>query len=86
MKRLRNLVVEILKMIDNGEFEDIHNEELIVQSVISSEEPGYALLRALQLVTNTFGADTIIKIVDKLEKNPKLADKAIKTIPMLLMI
>jgi len=62
------------------------NEELIVQSVIYSEEQGYALLRALQLVTNTFGADTIIKLVDKLEKNPKLADKAIKAIPMLLMM
>lgn len=62
------------------------NEELIVQSVIYSEEQGYALLRALQLVTNTFGADTIIKLVDKLEKNPKLADKAKQAIPMLLMM
>lgn len=34
MKRLRNLVVEILKMIDNDEFEDISNEELELISII----------------------------------------------------
>jgi len=34
MKRLRNLVVEILKMIDNGEFEDVTNEELELISII----------------------------------------------------
>lgn len=34
MKRLRNLVVEILKMIDDGEFEDVTNEELELISII----------------------------------------------------
>lgn len=62
------------------------NEELIVQSVINSEAQGYALLRALQLTVNSFGAETIIKLVDKLEKNPKLADKARQYIPIILMM
>lgn len=62
------------------------NEELIVQSVIYSEEQGYALLRAIQIVVNSFGGDTIIKLVDKLEKNPKLADKAKQYVPLILQM
>jgi len=62
------------------------NEELIIQSVITSEEQGYALLRAIQIVVNSFGGDTIIKLVDKLEKNPKLADKAKQYIPLILQM
>ena len=34
MKRLRTLVVEVLKMIDNNEFEDISNDELEMISIL----------------------------------------------------
>jgi len=60
------------------------NEELIIQCVINSEAEGMALLRALQIVVNSFGAVTITKLVTKLETNPGLADKAIKYIPVVL--
>lgn len=62
------------------------NEELIVQAVINSEADGYALLRALQIIVNSFGGDTIVKLVDKLEKNPNLAVKAKQYIPIVLMM
>jgi len=62
------------------------NEVLEVQAVINSEADGYALLRALQIIVNSFGGDTIVKLVDKLEKNPKLADQARKYIPVILMM
>ena len=60
------------------------NEELIVQCVINSEAEGYALLRAIQIMVNTFGAQTITQLVTKLEKSPKLADSARKYIPIVL--
>ena len=56
------------------------NEELIVQCVISSKDEGLALLRAIQLIVNTFGAVACTKIVTHLEKNPNLVDKARKYI------
>ena len=60
------------------------NEELIIQCVISSKDQGMSLLRAIQMVVNSFGAETIVALVDKLEKNPKLADKAIAFLPALM--
>ena len=56
------------------------NEELIVQCVISSKDEGLALLRAIQLIVNTFGAVACTEIVTHLEKNPNLVDKARKYI------
>ena|ERR1035437_6826665 len=60
------------------------NEELIVQCVINSEAEGMALLRAVQLLVNTFGASTIIGVITKLEKNPNLVDKAKSNLPWLM--
>lgn len=60
------------------------NEELIIQCVINSEAEGYALLRALQIVVNTFGAETCTKLVTKLENKPQLADTVRKYIPIVL--
>lgn len=60
------------------------NEELIIQCVINSEAEGLALLRAIQIIVNTFGAQTCTQLVTKLEKNPKMADKARTYIPILL--
>lgn len=62
------------------------NEELIVQAVINSEADGLALLRALQIVVNSFGGDTIVKLVTKLENNPNLAQKARQYIPLILQM
>jgi len=60
------------------------NEELVIQCVINSEAEGYALLRALQIVVNTFGATTCTQLVTKLENSPKLADNVRKYIPIVL--
>jgi hypothetical protein len=60
------------------------NEELVIQCVINSEAEGYALLRALQIVVNTFGATTCTQLVTKLENKPQLADTVRKYIPIVL--
>ena len=51
-------------------------EKMTFTAVITSEAEGMALLRAVQLIVNTFGAQTCIKVVTKLENNHSLVDKA----------
>jgi hypothetical protein len=60
------------------------NEELIVQCVINSNDEGLALLRALQLIVNSFGAVTITKLVTKLETRPDLVGKAQQYLPLIM--
>jgi len=59
-------------------------EKMTFTAVITSESEGIALLRAVQLIVNTFGAQTCIAAVTKLENNPKLVDKAKTSLPWLM--
>lgn len=59
-------------------------EKMTFTAVINSEAEGLSLLRAVQLIVNTFGAQTCIAAVTKLEKNPKLVDKAKANLPWLM--
>ena len=59
-------------------------EKMTFTAVITSEAEGMALLRAVQLIVNTFGTQTCIAAVTKLEKNPKLVDKAKSNLPWLM--
>jgi len=61
-------------------------EELVIRAVIKSPEQGLELLKCLQAVVNEIGADTIITMVRKLEKDPSLMQKAQKYLPYLNML
>lgn len=61
-------------------------EELVIRASIKSDEHGMELLKCLQAVVNTFGADTIIDIVRTIEKKPELLNKAMKALPYLKML
>ena len=61
-------------------------EELVIRASIKSDEHGMELLKCLQAVVNTFGADTIIDIVRTIEKKPELLSKAMKALPYLKML
>lgn len=61
-------------------------EEMILRAIIKSEEHGYRLLRAIQILVNELGADVIISAVDEVEKNPALLTKAKTYLPYLKMI
>lgn len=58
-------------------------EEMTFRGVINSEEEGYALLRAIQILVNNLGTATIIKVVSAIEKNPRLLDQAKMYMPYL---
>ena len=58
-------------------------EEMTFRGIIKSEEEGYALLRAVQILVNELGADTIIKAVAAVEKKPKLLQQAKSYLPFL---
>ena len=61
-------------------------EEMTFRAIIKSEEQGYRLLRAIQLIVNEMGTDTIISAIDEVEKNPALLAKAKTYLPYLKMI
>lgn len=61
-------------------------EELVVRATINSEEHGLELLKCIQAVVNSYGADTIINAVRTIEKNPKLIEKAQKALPFMNLL
>lgn len=61
-------------------------EEMTFRGIIKSEEEGYALLRAVQILVNEFGADSIINITKMLEKKPTLIQKAKTYLPYINML
>ena len=60
------------------------NESMTFECVINSEAEGYALLRAVQMLVNSFGAVTITKLITKLETRPDLVGKAQTYLPMIM--
>lgn len=61
-------------------------EEMTFRVIIKSEEQGYRLLRAIQLLVNEVGTETIISAIDEVERNPSLLTKAKTYLPYLKMI
>ena len=61
-------------------------EELVIRAIIKSPEQGLELLKCLQAIVNEFGADMIITLVRKVEKDPSLMQKAQKYLPYLSML
>jgi len=61
-------------------------EEMIFRSVIGSEQEGYSLLRAVQILVNELGASSIIAVVDAIEKKPQLIQKAKSYLPLISML
>ena len=61
-------------------------EELTIRAVIKSEAHGYELLKCIQALVNEVGADTIIDLVRKVEKNPTLLTKAKAYLPYINML
>ena len=61
-------------------------EELTIRALINSEAHGYELLKCIQALVNAVGADAIIDIVRKVEKNPSLLAKAKAYLPYLNML
>lgn len=56
-------------------------EEMTFRGIIRSEEEGYALLRAVQILVNELGPDSIIKVVAAVEKKPQLLAQAKAFLP-----
>jgi len=56
-------------------------EELTFRAVIKSEAEGYALLRAVQIIVNEFGAESLITVMTTMEKKPELLQKAKQYLP-----
>jgi len=61
-------------------------EEMTFRAVINSNEQGMALLRAVQIIVNEFGAQTLIEIMAKVEAKPSLMQKAKSALPFLGML
>lgn len=47
-------------------------EEMIFKSTIKSEDEGYALLRAVQILVNELGTHNLIQVVNAIQRNPNL--------------
>lgn len=58
-------------------------EELVIRATINSEEHGMELLKCIQTVVNSVGADQIISAVRAIEKNPSILTKAQTMLPYL---
>lgn len=61
-------------------------EELTFRAIIQNEAEGYALLRAVQILVNEFGASSLISVMAKMEAKPALMQKAKSSLPYLLMM
>jgi hypothetical protein len=61
-------------------------EEMTFRAVINSNEQGMALLRAVQIIVNEFGAATLIEIMNKVEAKPSLMQKAKSMLPFIGMM
>ncbi len=61
-------------------------EEMTFRAIINSEKEGYALLRAIQMLVNEMGANTIITLMDKIEKKPNLLMQAKNYLPYILKL
>lgn len=61
-------------------------EELIVRASVKSNAQAMDLLLCIQAVVNELGADTIIALVRKLEKDPSIITKAQKYLPYLNLL
>ena len=59
-------------------------EEMTFRGIIKCEADGYALLRAVQIMVNELGTETIITIMAAVEKNPKLLQQAKSYLPYIL--
>lgn len=56
-------------------------EEMTFRGIIKSEEEGYALLRAIQILVNELGATAIIQVVKAIEQNPKILQQVKTYLP-----
>jgi hypothetical protein len=61
-------------------------EEMTFRAIIHSNEQGLALLRAVQIIVNEFGAQTLIEIMQKVEAKPSLMQKAKSALPFMGML
>ena len=61
-------------------------EELIIRASVKSNAQAMDLLLCIQAVVNELGADTIVALVRKLEKDPSIITKAQKFLPYLNML
>jgi len=61
-------------------------EEMTFRAIIASEQDGYKLLRAIQILVNELGGEQIVSIMDKMESNPSLMQKAKSYLPYLKYI
>lgn len=61
-------------------------EEMTFRAVINNDTEGYALLRAIQILVNEFGAAPLIAIMTKIEKNPNLLQQAKTYLPYILSL
>lgn len=82
-----------LKLVENTQSEEVVQkkmyplvEEMIFRAVIGSEQDGYNLLRAVQILVNELGAESIIAVVSAIEKKPQLLQKAKSYLPLISML
>ena len=61
-------------------------EDMTFRAVITSNEQGMALLRAVQIIVNEFGAQTLIDVMSKVEAKPSLLQKAKAALPFIGML
>ncbi|MGV8961898.1 MAG: hypothetical protein ACOH2V_00775 [Candidatus Saccharimonadaceae bacterium] len=61
-------------------------EEMTFRGIIASEQEGYALLRAVQMLVNGLGAATIIQVMAAVEKKPQLMEKAKSFLPYINLL
>lgn len=61
-------------------------EEMTFKAPVKSEEEGYKLLMAIQVLVNELGAEQILSTYDYLIKNPSMIQKAKKYLPYIKML
>jgi len=61
-------------------------EEMTFRAIIKSEKEGYELLRAIQILVNELGGETIVQLMNKVEQKPQLLQKAKSMLPYLGML
>ena len=58
-------------------------EEMTFRAIIKSEKEGYEILRAVQILINELGSETIVQLINKVEQKPQLLQKAKSMLPYL---
>ena len=59
-------------------------ESMTFRGHINSEKEGIALLRAIQIIVNELGTQTILQLMAKLESKPQLMVQAKNALPYIL--